>query len=109
VLEIIREVSNARENLDNFIIDAELVAYDTENNIILPFSAITQRSRKHVTEKDLKTKICIMAFDILYLNGKSLLEETLKERRKYLREDFGELKGKFMFAVHSDSSDVNEL
>jgi len=30
VLDIIREVSNEKENLNNFIIDAELVAYDTE-------------------------------------------------------------------------------
>mgnify|MGYP002631246323 CR=1 FL=1 len=37
VLDIIREISNGKENLNNFILDAELVAYDVENNIILPF------------------------------------------------------------------------
>lgn len=31
VLEIIREVSNSKPNLENFIIDAELVAYNIEN------------------------------------------------------------------------------
>ena len=30
VLEIIREVSNEKKDLNSFIIDAELVAYDTE-------------------------------------------------------------------------------
>ena len=37
VLDIIREISNEREGIDNFILDAELVAYDVENSQILPF------------------------------------------------------------------------
>jgi DNA ligase-1 len=41
-----------------------------------------------VNEKDLKTKIAVQAFDILFLNGKSLLKETLQERRHILREVF---------------------
>ena len=73
VLEIIREVANNKPNINNFIVDSELVAFDTEQNIILPFQALTQRSRKHVNETDLKTKIAIQAFDLLYLNDKSLL------------------------------------
>jgi len=32
-----REVANGRENIDNFIIDSELIAYDVENDVILPF------------------------------------------------------------------------
>ena len=37
VLDIIREVSNEKKDLDNFIIDAELVAYDMDRKLILPF------------------------------------------------------------------------
>jgi len=32
-----RELANGRENIDNFIIDSELIAYDVENDVILPF------------------------------------------------------------------------
>jgi DNA ligase-1 len=41
VLEIIRELASAQEGLDNFILDAELVAFDIEKNIILPFQTLT--------------------------------------------------------------------
>ena len=81
VLEIIREVSNTRKGLQNFIIDSELVAYKRETSTILPFQILQNRSRKHVNDKDLETHICIMSFDILYLNGRSLLQETFQDRR----------------------------
>lgn len=45
--------------IENFIIDSELVAFDIEKNQILPFQTLANRSRKHVNEKDLKTKIAI--------------------------------------------------
>lgn len=50
-----------------------------------------------------------MAFDILYLNDESLLEQTFEHRRKKLHDSFGELAGKFMFAKSSDTSDFEEL
>ena len=37
VLEIIREIANSKPNLENFIIDSELVAYNVEKDEILPF------------------------------------------------------------------------
>ena len=87
MVDFIKKSVEDRE-VDDFILDSELVAYDTVNDRILPFQILTQRSRKNVTEEDLKTKICICAFDLLYLNGKSLLKQTFTERRKALHTNF---------------------
>ncbi len=82
VVEFVEKSVNSE--VTSFILDSELVAYDHVNNRILPFQNLTQRSRKNVTEEDLKTKICICAFDLLYLNGKSLLKEPFIKRRETL-------------------------
>ena len=50
-----------------------------------------------------------MGFDLLYLNDESLLEQTFQQRRKKLHTQFGELKGKFMFAKSTDTADFDEL
>ena len=76
VMDIIREVAEVCPHLDNFILDSELTAYDQENDKILSFQTLAGRSRKHVNEEDLKKKVAIQAFDLIYLNGKSLLQET---------------------------------
>ena len=81
VIEIISSVGKADENIQDFILDSELVAFDIEKEKILPFQSLSQRARKHVSEKDLKTKIAVQAFDLLYLNGKPLLKETFEYRR----------------------------
>ena len=64
------------DEIGDFILDAELVAYDTNNDKILPFSAVQGRSRKNVKQEDLKTVICLHAFDLLYLNGEPLLKKN---------------------------------
>ena len=70
---------------------------------------MSNRSRKHVNEKDLKTKIAIQAFDLLYFNDKPLLKETFEDRRATLRDKFGVLEGKFMFAEGTDTADFEDL
>jgi DNA ligase 1 len=62
------------KGVESFILDSELVPIDrSKKSVILPFSAITQRKRKNVILSEIKNKVCITAFDILFLNGKSLL------------------------------------
>jgi DNA ligase-1 len=62
-----------------------------------------------VTEEDLKTKICICAFDLLYLNGKSLLKETFTRRRELLHGNFVEVNHNFVFAKFKNAESFEEI
>ena len=74
------------------MIDAEVVAYDREKNCILPFQVLSTRKRKIEAgeEDNVKVKIALEAFDIIFLNGRSLLQETLKCRKELLHNTFTE-------------------
>lgn len=76
------------KEIQNFILDSELCAYDIDHNKILPFQTLTQRSRKHITKADLENHVAIFGFDLLYLNDKPLLQQSLYDRRKLLKETF---------------------
>lgn len=88
VVNFLKDYVPSLSKVTDFILDAELVAFDTENEKILPFQLLTQRSRKNVTTTDLKTVVCLHAFDLLYLNGESLLKKDFIDRRSLLHEKF---------------------
>ena len=58
---------------------------------------------------EIKVQVCIYAFDLLYLNGKSLVREPLSERRKLLHESFNEIEGEFMMATAITSSNTEDI
>ena len=77
IANVINQVDN-KKDIGNFILDSELIPYDLEQDKILPFSVLCNRSRKHITAEDLKNKVCIYAFDLLFFNGEPLLKETMQ-------------------------------
>eukprot|EP00347_Sterkiella_histriomuscorum_P013388 403364898 len=70
---------------------------------------LTQRSRKNVTEEDLKTKICVCAFDLLYLNGNSLLKENFLTRRTLMHSNIKETHPQLIFAKYKDADAVESI
>ncbi|KIR34105.1 DNA ligase 1 [Cryptococcus deuterogattii MMRL2647] len=92
-----------------FVIDAEAVAYDLETKKILPFQDLSRRKRKDVKAEDITVRVHIFAFDLLYLNGESLLAKELKERRQLLQEHFQPVESEFAFAKSSDGSTSEEI
>lgn len=60
-------------------------------------------------EEDLKTTVCIFAFDLLYLNHESLLKKDFLHRRTMLHKTFSEQKSKFYFAVHKDADSFEQI
>ncbi|KAL9654347.1 hypothetical protein ABK040_010376 [Willaertia magna] len=98
-----------KENVNSFIIDCEVVAYDREEKKIKPFQILSTRGRKNIKIEDIKVHVCLFAFDLLYLNGESYLRKTLKERREALYDSFNTVDDKFQFASHKDTKDTNDI
>jgi ATP-dependent DNA ligase len=72
---------------DSVILDSEALAYSPESEEFLPFQQTTQRRRKHGIEEAAKRlPLKAMVFDVMYLNGKSLMELPLTERIKMLEK-----------------------
>ncbi len=72
----------------SFIIDSEAVGYDPNTKRYKPFEAVSQRIKRKHNIHDLikKLPIEVNAFDILYYNGKSLIDEPFQVRTKLLRK-----------------------
>jgi DNA ligase-1 len=94
---------------DSVILDCEAIAFDRESGEFLPFQETIQRKRKHGI-KDAAESIPLKCFifDILYLNGKSLIDTPLEERRKKLKKIVKE--GDVLVVdEHLKTTDLDEL
>lgn len=49
--------------------DAEAVAIDRTTGKLMPFQELSKRKRKDVKVEDIQVRVCLFAFDLLYLNG----------------------------------------
>ncbi|EEP75911.1 DNA ligase (Polydeoxyribonucleotide synthase [ATP]) [Uncinocarpus reesii 1704] len=93
----------------SFVVDCETVAWDLENKKVLPFQQLMTRKRKDVKAEDIKVRVCVFAFDILFLNGEPTVKMTLRERRSLLHETFIPTEGEFAFAQYGNTSNVEEI
>ncbi|XP_075696121.1 DNA ligase 1 isoform X2 [Rhinoderma darwinii] len=108
--DIVGRIPQVRKNtVKSCIFDSEAVAWDPQKKQIQPFQVLTTRKRKDVEASDIKVQVCVYAFDMLYLNGESLVKEPFSKRRQLLRESFIEQEGQFMFATYMDTSNTDEI
>ncbi|KAK7163555.1 hypothetical protein R3I93_007567 [Phoxinus phoxinus] len=98
-----------KENVRSCVLDSEAVAWDREKKQIQPFQVLTTRKRKDVDASEIKVQVCVYAFDLLYLNGESLVREPLSKRRALLRESFEEKEGEFVFARSLDADNTETI
>lgn len=101
----------------SFILDAEVVAVNRKNaSKLLSFQELSSRERgskgSMIDTDKIKVDICVFVFDIMFANGKQLLDLPLRERRQYMKNLLGETKpGYFEYAteitVESQDADVN--
>lgn len=81
VVEGIRNQIKAKEA----IFEGEAIAYNPETGEFLPFQLTTQRKRKYgIEEMAKKIPLKLMAFELLFVDGKNMIDKPYVERRKAL-------------------------
>lgn len=93
----------------SFVLDCESVAWDLVEKKVLPFQQLMTRKKKDVKIEDVKVKVCVFAFDLLFLNGEAVVEKPLRERRELLHKAFSPIEGEFAFATHMDGQELDEI
>lgn len=79
--------STKKIKVEGAILDGETIGYNPKTRKFLPFQETVQRKRKHdIAEFTKKIPLSIFIFDILYLDGRSLIDLAFKERRKILEK-----------------------
>lgn len=89
VTEMFPEIVDAARRLpvDSFIMDSEIVGWNYEKDTFLSYQETMQRRRKYDVGKKMKTiPVKAFVFDLLYIDGESLITKDTKER-------IGKLKG----------------
>lgn len=98
-----------KDGTKSFVLDCETVAWDTVEKKVLPFQQLMTRKKKDVKIEDVKVKVCVFAFDLLYLNGAPVVEKSLRERRDLLKDAFIPIEGEFAFATYMNGQELDEI
>ncbi|RYP64245.1 hypothetical protein DL769_006725 [Monosporascus sp. CRB-8-3] len=98
-----------KEGTKSFVLDCETVAWDMVEKKVLPFQQLMTRKRKDVKSEDIKVKVCVFAFDLLFLNGEAVVEKSLRERRELLHDAFTPVEGEFAFATYMNGQELEEI
>ncbi|KAJ3556383.1 hypothetical protein NPX13_g10148 [Xylaria arbuscula] len=98
-----------KDGTKSFVLDCETVAWDVAEKKVLPFQQLMTRKKKDVKVEDVKVKVCVFAFDLLFLNGEAVVEKPLRERRELLYNAFQPVEGEFAFATHMNGQELEEI
>ncbi|KAG9206027.1 hypothetical protein G6514_006305 [Epicoccum nigrum] len=98
-----------KEGTKSFVLDCETVAWDMVEKKVLPFQQLMTRKRKDVKAEDITVKVCVFAFDILYLNGEPLVTKSFRERREALNDAFIPVEGEFALAKYGNTNDLDTI
>ncbi|MDA1338393.1 MAG: ATP-dependent DNA ligase [bacterium] len=89
ITEMLPEIAEATLllNCDSVILDCEVIGFNPDTKELLSFQETIKRRRKHdVKNTSEAIPLKAFAFDILYLNGKSLIKAPLNVRRDQIEK-----------------------
>ncbi|KFK40665.1 hypothetical protein AALP_AA2G026100 [Arabis alpina] len=116
-----------KPSLKSCILDCVVVPFDRAGMKIIPLEQVTlpldragmkiirseqilrTESPQNVNVSDTEVDVCIFAYDMLYLNGQLLIQDSLNIRRQKLYDSFEEDPGVFKFATTLTSTNADEI
>lgn len=112
VTEMFPEIVEAARNLplESFVLDSEIVGWDYEKGRFLSYQETMQRRRKYsIGEKRESIPVKSFVFDMLYINGKSLVTKDTKVRLDLLKSKLNGTTGGIELAESREVSSLQEL
>jgi DNA ligase-1 len=86
--------------VETMICEGEAISFDPNTGIFLPFQETVKRKRKHGIEEAISEyPLRVYLFDLLYLNGKDVLDNTHDERRSTLLNILKPVKTDVIFPI----------
>ena len=83
--DIVRGVIN-EVAADNVILEGEAIGFDIQTGNFLPFQETVTRKRKYdIEDKAREIPLKLFVFEVLFLNGKNMIDEVLTERKKAIK------------------------
>jgi DNA ligase 1 len=106
--EIVEE-SGKNIKAETAVLEGEIVAISLPDRKPLPFQNLSRRIKRKYDIKEMVGKIPaeVNLFDIVYLNGETMLERRFSERRRLLEETVAETE-RFRLAERLVTSDLRE-
>ncbi len=104
------EVCRKHIKCDKCILEGEALAINPKTGKPLPFQSLSQRiKRKYDIKRTIEEiPVKLDLFDVVYLDGKSLFDETFEERRKILEKLIKVVPGKIELAEQLVTKDFNK-
>lgn len=95
---------------ESCIVEGECLGIDPKTKRPLPFQKISQRIRRKYGIEEMAKEIPVQVnlFDIIYLNGKPVVDEKLSRRRELLDSIVSPIAGKFQLAEQIVTKDLKE-
>jgi len=96
---------------DSFILDSEAVGYDSKTGKYLPFQNISQRIKRKYDIEELASRLPVElnVFDVLYFNGKSMIDLPFSERRAMIEKNVSAVKKRIRVAENIVTKSIEEM
>mmetsp|Transcript_20413 Transcript_20413/g.30552 ORF Transcript_20413/g.30552 Transcript_20413/m.30552 type:complete len:587 (-) Transcript_20413:119-1879(-) len=100
------------KKLVDCILDAEVCGVERKEGKthLMAFQQLSTRKKEQDSNRGQSgVPVCLFIFDIMYVDGKSLVDETLSKRREAMKKLFHEIPGEVEFAKERDCKDESQM
>ncbi|CAL1678471.1 unnamed protein product [Lasius platythorax] len=98
-------IARAFPDGDDLILDSEILMVDNETGQPLPFGTLG----KHKKAEFKNANVCLFVFDCLYYNGEILMNKSMLERRRILKDRMTEIPNRIMLSEVYEVHDPRDL